>query len=104
MRLAKLGNPTLGWPVLPPRVSPVPGVAVRKGWDGLLNLLRSQRQREGGEREDMFSLVDACKDAEATLTRDKYSALVRLSKTADDLDEDPDLRSDLSGGLRQCLD
>lgn len=94
VQFAKLGIPVLDVDRTTATVSPVPGEAVIKGWNGLLGLVRLQRQWQRGEREDLFSLLDAFRDAEATLTRDKYFALVGLSNAADDLHEDPDLRPD----------
>jgi hypothetical protein len=65
-----------------------------KGWNCLLHLVNLQRNWERGEPQDLLFILMLCRDAEATLKRDKYFALVGLSRVADKLDEHPDLRPD----------
>ena len=94
IQLWKMGIPVLQVDCENTEAPAVAPDTVIKGWNCLLHLVRLKRSRELGEREDLLSILMACRNAEATLKRDKYFALVGLSKAADKLDENPDLRPD----------
>lgn len=93
-RLFKLGFPVIREARENVGVPPIDSKTVVRGWNCLLNIVMLQKGWERGERDDLLLILNLCRDAETTVKRDKYFALVGLSKAAHDLNTDPDLRPD----------
>ena len=74
--------------------SPIDAEVLVKGWSCTAQLVYLQMRRKSGAHEDLLHILELCRDAEATVKRDKYFALVGLTRAADDLDENSDLRPD----------